>query len=347
VPGFHVATIGSRFHTEIAGHVYAGIPQLLPTPRWPGAGIGLDTLRELFPSALAIAALGAIESLLSAVVADGMAHTKHDPDAELLAIGAGNLLAPLFGGIAATGAIARTATNVRSGARSPIAAMTHALVILLALLALAPLLAYLPMASLAALLMIVAWNMSEIGHFIHTLKVAPRSDVAVLLTCYALTVLVDMVAAVGVGIVLAALLFMHRMVEVTQIQLQHGTHPALPRSLPAGVMVYDIDGPLFFGAAQKAMGALGSIAGRAKVVVLRMEGVPVLDATGLVALESALARLRASRCSAILCGLLPQPAAALERAGLTKIVQVCPDIDSAITAAENHLATRTSLPPSA
>ncbi|HET8933741.1 MAG TPA: C4-dicarboxylic acid transporter DauA [Polyangiales bacterium] len=346
-PGFHVATIGSRFHTEIAGHVYAGIPQLLPTPRWPFAGIGLDTLRELFPSALTIAALGAIESLLSAVVADGMAHTKHDPDAELLAIGAGNLLAPLFGGIAATGAIARTATNVRSGARSPIAAMTHALVILLALLALAPLLAYLPMASLAALLMIVAWNMSEIGHFIHTLKVAPRSDVAVLLTCYALTVLVDMVAAVSVGIVLAALLFMHRMVEVTQIQLQHGTHPALPRTLPPGVMVYDIDGPLFFGAAQKAMGALGSIAGRAKVVVLRMEGVPALDATGLVALESALARLRASRCNAILCGLLPQPAAVLERAGLTKTVQVCPDIESAITAAEDHLATRTSLPPSA
>lgn len=350
LPGFDVATIGSRFHTEIAGQTYAGIPQLVPRPSWPFSGVDLSTLRALFPSALAIAGLGAIESLLSAVVADGMAHTKHDPDAELIGIGAGNLLAPLFGGIAATGAIARTATNVRSGARSPISAMVHSLVVLLALLALAPLLAYLPMAALAALLMIVAWNMSEARHFIHTLKVAPKSDVAVLLTCYVLTVLVDMVVAVGVGIVLAALLFMHRMVEATQIQLVHAANPALPR-LPAGVVVYDIDGPLFFGAAQKAMGALGSIAGRTKVVVLRLEGVPVLDATGLVALESAVERLRASHCKVILCGLMPQPAAVLERAGLTKPdhgVQVCLDIDSAIAASEQYLSTRkSSLPPSA
>jgi SulP family sulfate permease len=334
-PGFHVATIGSRFHTVIDGRVYAGIPQLLPSPGWPFSGVSLSTLRELLPSAFAIAMLGAIESLLSAVVADGMAHTKHDPDAELIAIGAGNLLAPLFGGIAATGAIARTATNVRAGARSPIAAMTHALVILLALLALAPLLAYLPMASLAALLLIVAWNMSEVRHFIHVLKVAPRSDVSVLLICYALTVLVDMVVAVGVGVVLAALLFMHRMVEVTQVQLVQADHPALPRALPAGVIVYDIDGPLFFGAAQKAMGALGSIAGRARVVILRMEGVPVLDATGLVALESALERLRASHCRAILCGLQSQPARVLQRSALSKpesSVLFCPDIDAALAA---------------
>jgi SulP family sulfate permease len=334
-PGFHVATIGSRFHTEIDGRVYAGIPQLLPSPGWPFSGVSLSTLRELLPSAFAIAMLGAIESLLSAVVADGMAHTKHDPDAELIAIGVGNVLAPLFGGIAATGAIARTATNVRAGARSPIAAMTHAVVILLALLALAPLLAYLPMAALAALLLIVAWNMSEVRHFIHVLKVAPRSDVTVLLTCYVLTVLVDMVVAVGVGIVLAALLFMHRMVEVTQIQLVHADHPALPRALPAGVIVYDIDGPLFFGAAQKAMGALGAIAGRARVVILRMEGVPVLDATGLVALESAIARLRASQCRAILCGLQQQPARVLQRSELSKPesgVLFCPDIDTALAA---------------
>jgi SulP family sulfate permease len=334
-PGFHVATIGSRFHTVIDGRVYAGIPQLLPSPGWPFSGVSLSTLRELLPSAFAIAMLGAIESLLSAVVADGMAHTKHDPDAELIAIGAGNLLAPLFGGIAATGAIARTATNVRAGARSPIAAMTHAVVILLALLALAPLLAYLPMASLAALLLIVAWNMSEVRHFIHVLKVAPRSDVSVLLICYVLTVLVDMVAAVGVGVVLAALLFMHRMVEVTQIQLVQADHPALSRALPAGVIVYDIDGPLFFGAAQKAMGALGSIAGRARVVILRMEGVPILDATGLVALESAIERLRVSHCRAILCGLQQQPARVLQRSDLSKpesSVMFCPDIDAALAA---------------
>jgi SulP family sulfate permease len=313
---------------------------------WPFAGLSLATLRELLPSAFAIAMLGAIESLLSAVVADGMARTKHDPDSELFAQGVGNVLAPLFGGIAATGAIARTATNVRSGARSPVAAMTHAVTVLLAVLLLAPLIAYLPMASLAALLLIVAWNMSEVRHFMHTLRVAPRSDVAVLLTCYALTVLVDMVVAVGVGVVLAALLFMHRMVEVTEIKLSRGMHPALPRELPEGVVVYDIDGPLFFGAAQKAMGALGSIAGHAKVVVLRMDAVPTMDATGLVALESALERLRSSRCLAILSGLQPQPAELLQKSTLghqQAPIVFCPDTESAIEAAEAHLRTR---PPS-
>jgi SulP family sulfate permease len=150
-----------------------------------------------------------------------------------------------------------------------------------------------------------------------------------------------MVVSVSVGIVLAALLFMHRMVEVTQIQLVQSDHPALPRALPPGVMVYDIDGPLFFGAAQKAMGALGAIAGRAKVVILRLEGVPVLDATGLVALESAVDRLRKSRCAVILCGLQPQPARVLSRSELGHAqhgVKNCEDIASAITAAEEHLA---------
>jgi sulfate permease, SulP family len=284
------------------------------------------------------------------VVADGMAHTRHDPDAELIGIGVGNVLAPLFGGIAATGAIARTATNVRSGARSPISAMVHALTVLIAVLLLAPLIAYLPMASLAALLLIVAWNMSEARHFLHILKVAPRSDVAVLLTCYALTVLVDMVAAVGVGIVLAALLFMHRMVEVTEIKLSRGQHPALPGALPDGVIVYDIDGPLFFGAAQKAMGALGAIAGHAKVVVMRMDAVPAMDTTGLVALESAIALLHKGRCFTIIAGLARQPAELLRRSQLGKPdagVLVCADTASALLAAEEHLRTRIpSLNPS-
>lgn len=348
VPGFQVATIGSRFQSEIDGVLYRGIPQLLPSPSFSFAAVNFEMLRELFPSAFAIAALGAIESLLSAVVADGMAHTQHDPDAELIGIGAANVLSPLFGGIAATGAIARTATNVRSGARSPIAAMTHAVVILLAVLALAPLLAYLPMASLAALLLIVAWNMSEIRHFIHVLKVAPKSDVTVLLTCYALTVLVDMVVAVGVGIVLAALLFMRRMVAVTNIQLVRGTHPALPRKLPDGVIVYDIDGPLFFGAAAKAMGALGAIAGHAKVVVLRMEEVPALDATGLVALESAVARLRGARCRVVICGLQDQPAGVIQKSELSNPdsgVSFTKNIDEALTQADQLYARRTTVPP--
>src|SRR5215213_4290952 len=186
MPGFEVATIRSRFHYEIGGQILSGIPQLPPLPvlPWnlPGPdgrplGLSLELLRDLAPSAFAIAMLGAIESLLSAVVADGMTGGSHDPDAELMAQGTGNLIAPFFGGIAATGALARTATNIRSGARSPFAAIFHALFVLLAVLALAPVLGYLPMASLAALLLVVAWNMSEIKHFTHALRVAPKSDV--------------------------------------------------------------------------------------------------------------------------------------------------------------------------
>ena len=168
--------------------------------------------------------LGAIESLLSAVVADGMTGRKHDPDAELVAQGIGNIVAPFFGGFAATGALARTATNIRAGARSPLAAVVHALFVLAAVLLLAPLLGYLPMASLAALLLLVAWNMSEREHFAHVLRVAPRSDVLVLLTCFALTVLFDMVVAVTAGLVLAALLFMRRMAEVSGVRA--GGRPA-------------------------------------------------------------------------------------------------------------------------
>src|SRR6185295_17899478 len=219
VPGFEVATIRSRFHYEIGGQIFRGIPQLPPLPvlPWhlPGPdgrplGLSFDLVRSLAPPAFAIAMLGAIESLLSAVVADGMTGGSHDPDAELIAQGTGNLVAPFFGGIAATGAIARTATNVRSGARSPLASIFHALFVLLAVLAMAPILGYLPMASLAALLLIVAWNMGEIKHFGHALKVAPKSDVLVLLTCFLLTVVFDLVVAVTVGVTLAALLFMKR-----------------------------------------------------------------------------------------------------------------------------------------
>jgi SulP family sulfate permease len=261
VPGFQVATIGSRFHSVVAGHVVDGIPQLPPLPLlpWhqPGPGglpfvLSLDTVQALITSAFAIAMLGAIESLLSAVVADGMGGTRHDPDAELLAQGVGNVIAPFFGGIPATGAIARTATNVRSGARSPIAAIVHSFTVLVAVLALAPLLAYVPMASLAALLLLVAWNMAELKHFVRVIQLAPKSDVMVLLTCYSLTVMFDMVLAVSVGVVLAALLFMRRMAEVTHGVISEEEHPAAKIPLPKGVIVYDIAGPLFFGAAQKS-----------------------------------------------------------------------------------------------
>jgi len=341
IPGVSVATIASRFHTEVGGHLVRGIPQLPPWPvlPWnptgdPASAFTFARLRELVPGALAIAMLGAIESLLSAVVADGMARTRHDPDAELLAQGLGNIVTPFFGGIPATGAIARTATSVRSGARSPVAALIHAAVVLAAVLALAPLLGYLPMASLAALLVLVAYNMSEVKHFAHTVRVAPRSDVAVLLTCFGLTVGFDMVIGVSVGMVLAALLFMRRMALVTQSRVFEASHPDLP-PIPAGVIVYDVSGPLFFGAAQRAMAALGHIADRARAVVLRLDDVHAMDATGLVALESALERLTVHRVVAVLSGLHPQPRALLERAGVLGQpgVIVADDIQTAFTLA--------------
>ena len=314
--GFEVATIQSRFH---------GIPRQPPLPMWvwnlPGADgqklhMSLDLIRTLMPSAFAIAMLGAIESLLSAVVSDGMTGQKHDPDAELMAQGIGNLVTPFLGGIAATGAIARTATNVRSGARSPVAAVVHSAFVLAVVLLLAPLLGYLPMASLAALLLLVAWNMSESKHFVHLIRVAPTSDLAVLLICFGLTIVFDMVVSVTVGIVLAALLFMKRMAEVSGVTLIGEGHPDLREPLPRGVVLYEIAGPLFFGAAQKAMTALKAMEGReVRVVVLDLEHVPAIDATGIVGLESLVARLNESGIKVILVGMQGQPLHALARAG--------------------------------
>ena len=353
MPGLEIETISSRFQTTIGGHTLRGIPQLPPLPVLPWALGGADgqafrfdfeTLRALLPSAFAVAILGAIESLLSAVVADGLARTKHDPDAELLALGAGNLIAPFFGGIPATGAIARTATNIKSGARSPIAAMVHATTVLLAVLVLAPLLGYLPMSALAALLVLVAWNMSDAKHFMHTLRVAPKSDVVVLLTCFSLTVCFDMVVGVSVGMVLASFLFMRRMAEVTQAKLARsdsGQYPGLPGPLPPGVALYDISGPLFFGAAQRAMGALTTIAGgKDRAVILSIDGVNTMDATGLVALESALEQLGRHKVLAILSGAQAQPLALLKKAHVDQRpgVFLCETDQEALALATRHLA---------
>jgi sulfate permease, SulP family len=323
-PGFDVATIATRFAYRVRGIVGHGIPPFPPLPALPWSLPGpsgrplvlsFALVRELLPSAFAIAVLGAIESLLSAVVADGMTGRKHDPDAELMAQGTGNLAAPFFGGFAATGAIARTATNVRAGAVSPVAAVVHAVVVLLAVLLFAPLLGRLPMASLAALLLFVAWNMSELDHFAHVLKVAPRSDVAVLLVCFFLTVLFDMVVAVSAGVVLAALLFMKRMAEVSEVRLVD-EHPfAIDRPLPKGVVVYEIAGPLFFGAAQKAMAALEEVDKGVRVVLLDLRSVPALDATALVGLESAFERLQRAKVLVVIGGARPQPLRAMARAG--------------------------------
>jgi sulfate permease, SulP family len=343
--GIDVATIGSRFHSVIDGVRVDGIPRLPPLPIKPWAlgpelPLELHTLRVLFPSALAIALLGAIESLLSAVVADGMAGTKHDPDAELLALGVGNLVCPFFGGIAATGAIARTATGIRYGSRSPIATMVHALVVLAAVLLLAPLISYLPMAALAALLLLVAWNMSEAKHFFHMIRVAPKSDVAVLLTCYLLTVVFDMVVAVTAGMVLAAFLFMRRMAEVASVQLVENGHPHLKMKLPRDTVLYEVNGPLFFGAAEMAMDAFKAIGARMRVLILNLSAVPAMDITGLVALESALLRLRQQGVLTVISGLRPQPESVLRKAGVQEEpgrVQFCATLEEAAQAAAAHV----------
>jgi len=333
-----------------------GIPRTPPLPvlPWYEAGpdgqplhVDFNMFRALLIASFAIAMLGAIESLLSAVVSDGMINKTHDPNAELLAQGAGNVLAPFFGGFAATGAIARTATNVRSGGRSPIASMTHAVFVLAAMVSLAPLLGYLPMASLAALLLVVAKNMSELKHFLYVLRVGPRSDVAVLLTCFLLTVIFDMTIAVSAGIVLAAVLFMRRMAEVSDVQLIGSTHPDLKEPLPAGIMLYEINGPLFFGAAQKAMSslhAIGAEGGRTngvKVVILDVESVPVLDATGLVNLQSTILRLHRDHVFCVLAGVQPQPMEVLAKARLEEIdsrIGICTTLDEAVTMAKFQLA---------
>jgi SulP family sulfate permease len=317
-PGFSVATIDSQFAGIPAAGPPLALPWNFPGPDGKPLELSIGLFRELFPSAFAIAMLGAIESLLSAVVADGMGGgRKHDPDGELLGQGIGNLVAPFFGGFAATGAIARTATNVRAGARSPVAAATHALVVLLAVLLLAPLLGRLPMAALAALLLLVAFHMSEAKHFLHMLKVSPRSDLAVLLVCFGLTVLFDMVIAVTFGVVLASLLFMKRMADVSAIRLvdrREGVR-GLAEPLPAGVLLYAVAGPLFFGAVHAAMEALEEVDKTVRVVILDLRAVPVLDATALVGLESAFERLHRGQVFVVLAGVQPQPLRTMARAG--------------------------------
>jgi sulfate permease, SulP family len=348
LPGFEVATIASRFEVEIGGVLRHGVPQLPPLPVLPWGLPGPDgeplrlsfgLFRELAPSAFAIAMLGAIESLLSAVVADGMTGHTHDPDAELVAQGVGNLVAPFFGGIAATGAIARTATNVRAGARSPLAAIVHALFVLASVLALAPLLGFLPMASLAALLLVVAWNMSEARHVAHALRVAPKSDVLVLLTCLGLTVFFDMVVSVTVGVLLAALLFMRRMAEVSGVRLVGEEHHLAAEGLPHDVLVYEVAGALFFGAAQKAMSALQRVPSGVSVVMLDLSAVPAIDATGLVSLEAAIGRLHALHVFVVLAGVQEQPARALAKAGIRDLpgrLAVCRSTAEAAELARRH-----------
>lgn len=340
-----VETIASRFAWEVSGATGVGIPPIPPTfmAPWllPGAdgeplNISFDLIRALLGPAIAIAMLGAIESLLCAVVSDGLTRTKHDPNAELIGQGFGNIVAPLFGGITATAAIARTATNIRSGARSPIAAVVHSLVVLLAVVALAGLLGMVPMAALAALLFIIAWNMSEARHFIGTLRSAPPGDVAILVICFGLTVFFDMVLAVAVGIGLAAALFIRRMALLTQTErVEIDDHPTI-KGLPADVALYDIDGPLFFGAAEKALSSLHLVDRTIRTVILDMHDVPSMDGTAIVALKALVAEMRHGGVSLILVGLQPRIIAKLRRADIRKVagsLTYCGDLEQAKTVA--------------
>jgi sulfate permease, SulP family len=339
IPGFHVATIGGSFTATVDGQMIRGVPPLPPLPLLPwrvGDGIELNysIIRELLPSAFAIAMLGAIESLTSAMISDGMSGSKHDPNSELIALGLANIVCPFFGGIAATGALARTATNLRAGATSPVAAALQGVFILACTIVLAPLLGYLPLAALAAVLILLAREMSEIRHFARLLRIGQRSDVLVMLTCFVLTVGFDMVFAVTVGVVLAAMLFMRRMAVLTKVVLD--THSTESYSLPSGVQLYEVAGPLFFGAAKRAMDALHNSGRNVETLILSMSHVPTMDATGLVALESTLDRLFRSRTKVIIAGLQPEIADLLERAGIKRIpgkLAFAPDVDTAISMA--------------
>jgi SulP family sulfate permease len=306
--GWELATINTEF---------GGVPASLPIPSlpWADSGLTLADVSALMPTALAIALLGAIESLLCAVVADGMAGGRHDPDGELIGLGLGNIIVPFFGGFAATGAIARTATGIRAGGRTPIAVVVHSLFLLVAMLALAPLLGHIPMAAMAGLLLVVAWNMADAKHFARIVRIAPRSDVMVMVVCFVLTVAFDMVVAVIVGVVLAALLFMRRMVEISGATLIGGPQGHTVTGLPPGVVFYDVAGPLFFGAAEKALEALTVVGQGVHTVIIDLEDVPAVDATGLVALESTIARLHGHGIKVVLSGVKPQPRRALDKAG--------------------------------
>lgn len=327
--GFSVDTIDSRFSYTLAdGTAGQGIPPILPSFQWPwnqpgadGARLVLswDLLRDLLPAAFAIAMLGAIESLLCAVVLDGMSGKRHSANSELLGQGIGNVVVPFFGGITATAAIARSAANFKAGAQSPVAAAIHALVVMLGLVALAPLLGYLPMAGMAALLMMVAWNMSEAPKSLHMLKTSQASDRWVFLCCFSLTVLFDMVIAITAGIVLAAILFMKQIAEMTRV-VEISGNPDYPlENLPISCRVFKITGPLFFAAADKIFAELTQYCEKDRTIVLNLDQVTLLDAGGVSALTKLITHCRSTGTEIILTDVNFQPMKTLVRAGIEPV----------------------------
>jgi SulP family sulfate permease len=335
-----VETIGSRFGTIDAG---------FPRPSLPH--VSLATVTALVGPAFTIALLAGIESLLSAVVADGMIGGKHRSNMELVAQGVANIASPIFGGIPATGAIARTATNVKNGGRTPIAGIVHAVTLLLITLFFGRWAELIPMATLAGILVIVSYHMSEWRTFRAEFR-APKSDLAVLLTTFLLTVLVDLTVAVEVGLVLAAFLFMRRMAEVTNVSAitrefdeagdegERDPNAVGRRSVPAGVEVYEINGPFFFGAAEKFKETLTELRGTPRVLILRMRNVPAMDSTGLNALRDVVARFRKAGARVILSDVHAQPMVALQRSALGDELadeDLAGNIDDALNVARAHL----------
>ena len=341
-----VDTIESRF---------GDIPRTLPSPSLPIFDLAL--IKSLIPDALTIALLAAIESLLSAVVADGMTGRSHKSDTELIAQGAANIGSIFFGGIPATGAIARTATNIKSGAKTPLAGIIHGIVIALFMFLFAEWIIKVPMAVMAAILIIIAWNMSEVHHFRHILR-GPRSDAMVLLTTFVLTVLVDLTVAVQVGVVLASLLFIKRVIEVTQVQnsrfklsgFESQTEERLDdpdmltkKTIPEDTEIYEIDGPFFFGVADSLKRVLETLGYTPKVFILRMRKVPVIDASGMHALEEFYLRCKKQNTRFILSGVNPNLESMLKKFGFYTMIgeeNVFDHIDKAIRAAEEEISNK-------
>jgi SulP family sulfate permease len=339
-----VETIGSRF-----GAISASFPH----PTLPH--VSLAQVRILVAPAFTIALLGAVESLLSAIVSDGMIGGRHRSNMELVGQGIANIVTPLFGGIPATGAIARTATNVKNGGRTPVAGIVHALTLLVITLFLGQWAALIPLATLAAILVVVAYHMSEWRAFRAELT-APKSDVAVLVITFALTVLVDLTVAIEAGMVMAVFLFMKRMAEVTNVTAlsreleddgdRYATDPngVRHRAVPNGVEVYEINGPFFFGAAEMFKDTLGQIARKPKVLIIRMRNVPAIDSTGLHALKDVVHRTRRDGTLVLLSDVHTQPLVALGRSAVLDEVgedNLFGNLDDALDRARDHLG----LPP--
>lgn len=325
-----VATIGSAF---------GGIPQGLPEFKMPTASF--THIIELLGPALTLAMLGAIESLFSAVVADGMVGTRHDSNQELVAQGLANITAPLFGGLAAVGATARTTTNIRNGGNSPLSGITHSATLLLTILLLAPYAVYIPLCALGAILFVVAYNMSELRPFVDLVRSGPRNDVVVLLITFFLTIFADMGVAVNVGVILAALLFMKRMSESVHIEQMNGEEigtigPEMSEvRVPPGVQVYSIDGPFFFGAAETFERTLSGIHETVKVLIIRLGRVPFVDATAMHAFREMICLFQKRSTRIIICEANARVTHKLTQARIIEQLgpkNVYPDLISALNA---------------